>query len=266
MQSLANPRKTSDRGVASSIKKKSDERFLNGRKAERSYARQLKGVARQINAIVKAFAPEGNVNDLNSMQSTLTRYAEILRPWARAVGWGMVSEVSRRDEAAWFAHGNEMGRLLREEIRTAPTGDMLREILERQVTLITSLPIEAGQRVHKLATESLINSSRASEIAKEILRTGDVTESRAVLIARTETARCAAGLTQSRAQFVGSTHYIWHTATDSDVRPGHKAMNGKIFRWDTPPEVEENGRSMRHGPGEIWNCRCFAEPIIPEEI
>lgn len=265
MPFLAN-RKTSDRGVASFIKKKSDERFLNGRKAERSYARQLKGVARQINSIVKAFAPDGSVNDLNGMDSTLRRYAELLRPWARAVGWGMVSEVSRRDEAAWFEHGNEMGRLLREEIRTAPTGDLLREILERQVMLITSLPIEAGQRVQKLATESLVNSSRASEIAKEILRTGDVTESRAILIARTETARCASSLTQSRAQFVGSTHYIWHTATDSDVRPGHKAMNGKIFRWDTPPEVEENGRYMRHGPGEIWNCRCWAEPIIPENL
>ena len=258
--------KTSDRGVASFIKKKSDERFLNGRKAERTYSRQLRGVARQVNAIVKAFAPNGSVNDLSEMQSTLLRYAELLRPWARAVGWGMISEVSRRDESAWFAHGNEMGRLLREEIRTAPTGDLLRQRLAEQVTLITSLPIEAGQRVHKLTTESLINSSRATEIAKEILRTGDVTENRAILIARTETARTAASLTQSRAQFVGSTHYIWHTATDSDVRPGHKAMNGKIFRWDTPPEVEENGRYMRHHPGEIWNCRCWSEPIIPDEL
>lgn len=267
MRSLVNPRKTSDRGgVASFIKRKSNERFLNGRKAERTYARQLRGVARQINAIVKAFAPNGSVNDLNAMQSTLARYSELLRPWARAVGAGMLSEVSRRDETAWFEHGAEMGRLLREEIRTAPTGDMLREMLERQVSLITSLPIEAGQRVHKLTTESLINSSRASEIAKEILRTGEVTESRAILIARTETARTAASLTQARAQHVGSTHYIWHTATDSDVRPGHKAMNGRVFRWDSPPEVEENGRYMRHGPGEIWNCRCWAEPVIPDII
>lgn len=258
--------RTFDRSVESFIKRKSAERFLNGRKAERNYSRQLRGVARQINAIVKAFAPNGSVEDLNSMTSTLTRYAEILRPWARAVGWGMVNEVSRRDESAWFAHGEEMGRLLREEIRTAPTGELLRERLAEQVRLITSLPIEASQRVHKLTTESLINSSRATEIAEEILKTGDVTESRAILIARTETARTAASLTQSRAQFVGSTHYIWHTASDSDVRPGHKAMNGRIFRWDEPPEVEENGRYMRHHPGEIWNCRCWAEPIIPDVL
>jgi len=56
------------------------------------------------------------------------------------------------------------------------------------------------------------------------------------------------------------------TAEDSDVRPGHKAMKGKIFRWDTPPEVEENGRYMRHGPGEVWNCRCFAYPLFDDDI
>jgi len=255
-----------DRGVASFIKQKSDERFLRGRKAEKTYSRQLRGVARQVNAIVKAFAPAGEVIDQNGMLSTLAKYSEVLRPWARAVGWGMISEVSRRDESAWFEHGNEMGRLLREEIRTAPTGDLLRELLDEQVKLITSLPIEAGQRVHRLSTESLINSGRAKTLAKEILSSGEVCESRAMLIARTETARTASNLTRARAQYVGSTHYIWHTAGDSDVRAGHKAMNGKIFRWDDPPEVDENGRYMRHGPGEIWNCRCWAEPIIPEII
>jgi len=252
-----------DRGVASFIKKKSDERFLNGRKAERTYSRQLRGVARQINSIVKVFAPDGNVDDLNSMTSTLNRYAEILRPWARAVGWGMVSEVSRRDEAAWFAHGNEMGRLLREEIRTAPTGELLRERLAEQIRLITSLPIDASQRVHKLTTESLINSSRASEIAKEILRSGDVSESRATLIARTETARTSALLTQARAEHVGSEAYIWHTAEDSDVRHDHRILKGKIFRWNAPP-IADARTGIRAHAGCIWACRCWAEPIIPD--
>lgn len=257
--------RTSDGGIAAAIKKKSDERFLNGRKAELTYSRQLRGVARQINAIVKVFAPDGNVEDLNSMTSTLNRYAEILRPWARAVGWGMVSEVARRDEAAWFAHGNEMGRLLREEIRTAPTGILLRERLAEQVRLITSLPIEAGQRVHTLTTESLINSSRASEIAKEILRSGDVSESRAILIARTETARTAAELTQARAEHIGSETYKWHTAEDSDVRHDHKILNGKIFRWDTPP-ISDIRTGIRANPGCIWACRCWAEPQIPDVL
>ncbi len=42
--------------------------------------------------------------------------------------------------------------------------------------------------------------ARASEIAKEIMRSGDVAKSRATLIARTEVARTARVLTQARAE------------------------------------------------------------------
>lgn len=246
-------------------KKKAAERFLRGRLADRTYARQLRGVARQIGAVVKAFAPNGQVNDMDALQSTLTRYAEILRPWARAVGLAMLNDVARRDESAWFEHGNEMGRLLRKEIAGAPTGEMMRALLEEQVGLITSLPIEAAQRVHLLTTESLINSSRASEIAAEIMRSGHVAESRATLIARTETARSATMLTQARAQFAGSSGYIWRTAHDSDVRASHKAMDGVFVPWNQPPTFVEGVHkktSHTYHAGCFPNCRCWCDPQL----
>jgi SPP1 gp7 family putative phage head morphogenesis protein len=262
--SLRSP--ANDRGVASLVRRRATERWVRARKAEIDYARKLRGVARQCGEIVKAFAPDGVVSNPHDITQHLQRYAELLRPWARAVGIGMLRDVERRDASAWFEHSREMGRLLREEIESAPTGEVMREALERQVTLITSLPIEAGQRVHRLTTESLINGSRASEIAKEILASGEVTASRATLIARTETARSASELTKARALAAGITHYMWHAQLDSDTRPGHRALHGKIFRFDDPPEVNENGRYMKHGPGEIWNCRCFAVPQIPADL
>lgn len=258
--------RTSDISVSRAVKRRAAERWLRARKAEIDYARKLRGVARQCGEIVKAFAPDGVVSNPHDVAQMLGRYAELLRPWARAVAVGMLRDVERRDASAWFEHAREMGRLLREEIETAPTGEVMREALERQVTLITSLPIEAGQRVHKLTTESMINSSRASEIAKEILASGEVTASRATLIARTETARTASELTKARALAAGITHYMWHAQLDSDTRASHRAMHGKIFRFDDPPEVNENGRYMKHGPGEIWNCRCFAVPQIPPDL
>ncbi len=43
-------------------------------------------------------------------------------------------------------------------------------------------------------------------------------------------------------------------------------MNGKVFAWNDPPMVNEGTDAhpnwMRHHPGEIWNCRCYAEPIL----
>jgi SPP1 gp7 family putative phage head morphogenesis protein len=140
-------------------------------------------------------------------------------------------------------------------------GDVMKLIQRRQVELIKSLPIEAGLRAQKLSQEAVMGGKRADEVAAELMKSGEVTESRATLIARTEIAKANAALTQARAGYVGATHYIWRTAEDGDVRESHAVMEGKIFRFDDPPYVEGEGN---HGPGEFPNCRCFAEPIIPE--
>ncbi len=46
------------------------------------------------------------------------------------------------------AAGAVMSRTLRREIESAPTGIVMRGLLDDQITLITSLPTEAAQRVH----------------------------------------------------------------------------------------------------------------------
>ncbi|MBI1274754.1 hypothetical protein GC177_02135 [bacterium] len=48
-----------------------------------------------------------------------------------------------------------------------------------------------------------------------------------------------------------TTHYIWHTAGDTHVRPEHAANDGKIFAWSKPPKTGH--------PGEAAGCRCWAE-------
>ncbi|WP_288074655.1 phage minor head protein [Pseudomonas sp.] len=197
------------------------------------------------------------------ISSILRRYADALNDWAIATASRMLSDVDQQDRKAWAARTEEMGRALRDEIRNAPTGEALRGLMAEQVTLIKSIPLEAAKRVHELTLRGIEDSTRASEISREILRSGEVAESRARLIARTEVARTAANLTEARATSVGSVEYIWRTSGDSDVREDHKDLNGKVFRWDTPPVADQHSGSRAH-PGTIYNCRCYAEPIIPE--
>lgn len=176
----------------------------------------------------------------------------------------MLRDVEAVDRSSWAVLSAEMSQEIQREIARAPTGEILRRLMDEQVALIKSIPLEAAKRVHELSIKGLETSTRGEDIRSAILASGDVATSRATLIARTEVARTASLLTQARAEFVGSTHYIWRTSGDTDVRAGHRAMNGKVFRWDDPPEVNENGRVMRHHPGQIWNCRCYPEPIIPD--
>jgi SPP1 gp7 family putative phage head morphogenesis protein len=254
--------KTDQSKEAREARRKSRERFAVMQKLEAEYMRALRQLTNQIDHIVKAMAPGGWAKDANQLQSVLRQYAKVIEPWAQSIAERMVFRIARLNEAAWTQLGKDIGRELRKEIQTAPTGDFLQLFLREQVHLITSLPLDAADRVHRLTVEGMMGSKRASEVAAEILETGDVTESRARLIARTEIARTASGLTMARAQHVGSTHYVWRTSGDTDVRTSHKEMDGKIVPWVLPPMLSDGTRTHA---GMIYNCRCYAEPILTEE-
>lgn len=249
-----------DRAVNRKQKEYAHKRFARAKNAGKHFNRQLLAVAKQVGAIVRGFAPNGRVKDLPALTDALARYSELIAPWAVAVSAEMIQEVDKRDATAWMQVGKDINRNLKEELNGAPTGLVMKQMLEEQVRLIKSLPLEAAQRVRKLTTESFLESGRADEIAKEIARSGEVTESRAKLIARTEVARTASVLTQTRAEFVGATHYVWETSEDGDVRESHKKMQGEVVAFDEPPLLD----GLRYNAGAGPNCRCFMRPIIPD--
>lgn len=229
-------------------------------RAERDYARHLSRLASNVGKIVSQVQSQGVI----PLLTALHQYAEAIAPWAEKVAATMIRQVDERDRSAWRALGEEISTQLHKELREAPVGARVQELLAQQVDLIKSIPRQAAERVHQLSIEALAGGGRAKEVAEEIARTNQVTKSRAMLIARTETARASTVLTQARAESVGSTHYIWRTAGDSDVRKGHKAMEGKVCEWANPPAVNENGRIMHFHPGSVWNCRCYPESIVPD--
>lgn len=230
------------------------------RKIERWYAQQLRKIARHVGDIIGAFTP-GDPDADPVIRRTLDDYAGILDGWARLTAGRMLEGVRREDDAAWRARSNEMADWLADEIRNAPTGSLMRSLMDEQVALIKSIPLQAAQRVHEWTLAGIEDSTRAGEVAAAILASNDVSANRAMLIARTETARTSSKLTEARALHVGSEGYIWRTSRDGDVRHSHKEMEGKFCRWDAPPTLSDG--TTTH-PGQIYNCRCFPEPIIPE--
>jgi SPP1 gp7 family putative phage head morphogenesis protein len=232
----------------------------SSRKAEQNYARSLRKVANQVGHLIGAFPPD-DPEMVPTISAMLAKYSEALDGWALRTASAMVAEVEVRDRKAWLEAAAEMSEALRQEIRSAPTGAAMKDLLSEQVTLIKSIPLDAAQRVHELTLKALEDSTRSKEIAAEIMRSGEVAVSRANLIARTETARTASALTQARAQHIGSEGYIWRTANDSDVRHSHKEMNGRFVRWDSPPTLSDG--TTTHA-GQIYNCRCYPEPVLPE--
>lgn len=237
--------------------------FSASKKAENDFARHLRKIASKVGHLVDQFDPE-NAQEMTELEHMLQQYAEVIKPWARAVSKRMLTDASRRDEREWRKITGKMGEIVRAETqRRSPVGAVLARLQNEQVALITSLPLEAARRVHELTVKSLSSGTRAKEIASEILKSGKVTKSRANLIARTEVARSSSMLTQARAEVMGSDGYIWRTSHDEDVRPAHKKMEGKFVRWDSPPHLEDG--TTTHA-GQIYNCRCYPEPVIPDDL
>jgi SPP1 gp7 family putative phage head morphogenesis protein len=134
----------------------------------------------------------------------------------------------------------------------------LADAVEANVVLIKSIPTQYLDDIRATVSKAFARGERFESVAKLIAHVGDVTESRAALIARDQISKMNASFNEVRQASVGITHYVWSTSRDERVRPSHRALNGETFAWAKPPEVD--GEHVN--PGEAINCRCVALPVI----
>jgi SPP1 gp7 family putative phage head morphogenesis protein len=234
------------------------------RKTESRYGVSLRKLANTIAHIMGDF-PNATIGEVDRLAAMLREYANssALLGWASAVSSRMLAEVNLKDAKSWEQHSRQMGYALRRELRNAPTGATMRALHDEQVELIQSLPLEAATKAQEAARESLVTGERYETLRDRIQELGPITRNRATLIARTEVSKASTSLTQARAEFIGSPGYIWRTADDYDVRPSHKRMNGRYVLWADAPEVDPG---YRYHAGCFPNCRCWPEPVIPDDL
>lgn len=225
--------------------------FAPSKAAERAYARQLKGVADEVTkALASAKSP-------GEAQRQLKRYAKTIEPWARQAAANMVGAAAKKNAQSWRAAaakwGIDLKGLLEADITTA-----MAERIAENVKLISSIPLQAAEKVAAMAGEAVLSGGRADEIMNRLIKEGGVAQSRARVIALTEVSKAGTALTRARAESVGSEGYIWRTARDGATRPSHRAMEGRFVKWSEPPTLD----GMTGHAGEFPNCRCYPEPVV----
>lgn len=222
----------------------------------------------QLNKIVKniemAAAEVKSPEDVKRFISKMHGYKSLLGPWAETIADETVARVKKINDKSWQGY-SEIPRKFSKDLKAAINGPQFQQIqtgLREEVkTLIKSLPGDAAVRAQDLAFEAAMGGVRANKLVEDIQASGKVSKSRAKLIARTEIARATTIMTQTRAQSIGSDSYIWHSSKDGRVRDSHAAMNGKKVKWSDPPTLD----GLTGHAGELPNCRCYPEPIIPDE-
>lgn len=161
-------------------------------------------------------------------------------------------------------------KLIRSQYAVDPTREdpkryeaLMTEWSRINAALIQDIPNKTINEISQLTQDALRSGKTSSDMEKDIYdimseRT-DVSDSRAKLIARDQVSKLNGNLTQSRQEDIGVESYIWRTVGDERVRETHDENDGETFRWDDPPA--ETGH-----PGEDYQCRCHAEPILPEFV
>ena len=95
-----------------------------------------------------------------------------------------------------------------------------------------------------------------SDLAHSITSRTAMTLRHADLIATDQTGKIVSQIDAYRNQATGSTRYIWRSMEDKRVRPKHRELDGKEFKYDDP-----NGGDNGQLPGEPIRCRCYQEAI-----
>jgi len=272
-------------------RERTKQKYKASSNAEREFYRALKRVAEQSGHIVDAYTSGAKIIDLQKMTKALEDYSQRLGPWATRQSAKLLEQVSRSNQRAYNNQSKAMGRALRAGVAESETGRVAIALLNEQVALIKSLPIEAGLRAQRIAAENFLKGTRAEvdpqtverflrerrymiemnnlfaeqagteQFAEEMERSTEVAVNRAKLIARTETARANASFVQARAIAVGVTHYIWRTTMDGAERDSHAEMNTEKVAYAEPPRLSDG--TVGHA-GTFPNCRCWQDPVLPD--
>lgn len=199
-------------------------------------------------------------------ETSLTKAKELASSWVRA--------VSREDQQKLTKQLAKAVGVDQIFLQDGPLVAEVEQIMQEEaLTLITSLPEEYYDKVYRATFDSYNNVAlpEGRTLIDEISHIGEVTKSRAKLIAEDQTNKLHSAITAARQTSLGITEYIWRTSRDSRVvgTPGgvspkgnkthgnHYIREGKRFRWDDPP--------FDGHPGWAIRCRCHAEPIIDYE-
>lgn len=119
--------------------------------------------------------------------------------------------------------------------------------------------------------EIVYSGNRWGNAISLIQKSYGVSANKAKFLARQETHLLLAKFNKAKYMDAGVPEYKWtcvhrpHDTSPDKHTPGnvrfyHGKLNRTIQRWDNPPISDGKGR--RSNPGEDYNCRCSARPVV----
>lgn len=154
----------------------------------------------------------------------------------------------------------QVGKQMRElvglkRLETPQTATIRGRFVADNVNLIKTIGPQHFDRIEKLISNGFAAGRNSREMIKDIQAIGDVSRSRAKLIARDQIGSLNSQLTRATHTANGITRFTWQTVGDERVRDEHEDLDGQTFDYSV-------GATGEGFPGQPIQCRCFAEPTL----
>lgn len=243
--------------------------WQTSKRLERNYQRILKVIENQF---FQAISNKNNPNEMINMLKFVSRQYSF-EIYCQEIALKMVTSIYRKTEGNWRkateknTKGHEIYEALKEEKNHILIGNTIQKLVEQNASYIKTLPLNIANDITKYIEKETTKGRRAEELAEEIkIKFPEKSKANANCIARTEVSKAQSALTRARAETLNIQWYIWRTSQDERVRNAHKHMEGVLINWRDPPSPEQLSKSKynygKYHAGEIFNCRCYAEPIV----
>lgn len=136
--------------------------------------------------------------------------------------------------------------------------------------LIVSIPEQYLTNVESIVMGNVRSGGRWEAIRDQLVQEFGVTDRRARLIARDQTAKINGQLTAKRQVAAGFNYFRWDSSHDARVRDSHKALDRKVtefgrgvYKWSDPPLGQKGAPIIC---GYEFQCRCVAIPVSDDEV
>lgn len=117
--------------------------------------------------------------------------------------------------------------------------------------------------LRKQVEQHVFSGNRRDQLARIISQSFSVSKRKANFLAGQETRLLTSKLAQTRYADVGVDDYEWRTVTGTaahPVRHFHRILDRTKQKFSKPPITNKQGN--HNNPGEDYNCRCSAIPIL----
>lgn len=236
---------------------------------ERKYSKKLRDFSKLVNNSCRWWllskVKKYNNDDITNISKTLSiEFNRLLEFWnKKANDFGknfthnLNKELIRYANSKYASQGFVFSSIPR-EVKQTINANIL-----QQMALIKTIPKDIIERYEATLYNS-INSFDLNVLEKQIKTISNISNRRAKTIARDQVGKALENYSISRSKSLGFEYYVWNTSRDERVskgKGGHKQLDGRIYRYDTPTAIIDSYGNKGH-TGERVNCRCIQTPLI----